>query len=56
MQKILDRNWMLKREEIKTRIHSGQCSDEEALELAKQFEEIRRTPTKVRSGKWCRIS
>ena len=31
IQKILDRNWMEKREEIKIRIQSSQCSDEEAI-------------------------
>ncbi|MCE5319228.1 MAG: DNA primase [Parachlamydia sp.] len=47
LQKILDRNWMQRREAIKTRLHSGQCSDEEANELAKQFDEIRKNPPKV---------
>ena len=42
LQKILDRNWMKKREEIKCRIHSGQCSDDEVLLLAKQFDEIKK--------------
>ena len=37
MQKILERNWMLKREEIKMRIQSAELSEEEALALAKQF-------------------
>ncbi len=48
LQKILDRNWMQKREEVKMRIQSGQCSDDEALELAKQFETIRKSPPKVK--------
>lgn len=47
IQKILDRNWMEKREEIKIRIHSGQCSDQQALELAKQFDDLKRNPPKV---------
>lgn len=47
IQKILDRNWMEKREEIKIRIQSGQCSDEEALELAKQFDNLKRNPPRV---------
>ncbi len=47
IQKILDRNWMEKREAIKVRLQSGQCSDEHALELAKQFDELRRHPPRV---------
>lgn len=47
VKKMLDRNWMLKREEIKIRIQSGQCSDDEALELAKQFDELKRNPPQV---------
>lgn len=47
MQKILDRNWMQKREEVKMRLQSGACEDEEALELAMEFEKIRRSPPKI---------
>jgi DNA primase len=47
MQKILDRNWMQKRENIKMKIQSGQCSDDQALELVKEFEEIKRNPPKI---------
>lgn len=47
IQKILDRNWMEKREAIKMRIQSGQCSDEQALELAKQFDDLKRNPPRV---------
>lgn len=51
IQKILDRNWMVKREAIKARIQSAQCSDEEVLELVKQFDELKRAPKlKVESG------
>jgi hypothetical protein len=46
-QRILDRNWMDAREEIKNKIQSGQCSDEEALELVRKFDELRRNPPKV---------
>lgn len=48
LQKILDRNWMQCREAIKMRLHSGQCTDEEATELAKQFDEIRKNPPKIK--------
>lgn len=47
IQKILDRNWMKKREEIKIRIQNPQCSEGDALELAKQFDHLKRNPPKV---------
>ena len=47
IQRILDRNWMEKRETIKIRIHSGMCSDEEAHEMAKQFDDLKRNPPRV---------
>lgn len=47
IQKILERNWMEKREEIKMKIQSGQCSDEEALALVKQFDELKRNPPRI---------
>ena len=47
VQKILERNWMLKREEVKSRIHSAQLSEEEALALAKEFDQIKRSPPKI---------
>ena len=50
LQKILDRNWMEKREEIKMRIQSGRCSDDEAFELAKKFDELKRNPPILKDG------
>ena len=47
IQRILDRNWMEKREQLKIKIQDGHCSDEEALDLAKSFDELRRNPPKV---------
>ncbi len=44
VQKILDRNWMYKREEIKIKVQSGYCSDDEVLELIKQFDDLKRNP------------
>ncbi|NGX33478.1 MAG: hypothetical protein K1060chlam4_01547, partial [Candidatus Anoxychlamydiales bacterium] len=41
IQKILDRYWMEKREEIKLKIHSANFSDEEVLELAKEFDDLK---------------
>jgi DNA primase len=49
IQKIFDRNWMEKREEIRMRIQSGQCTDEEATALIKVFDELKRNPPKVKS-------
>jgi DNA primase len=42
LRKILVRHWMDQREKIRSQIHSGNLSDEEAIELAKQFDEIKR--------------
>lgn len=42
VQKILERNWMQKREEIKLKIFSGTLSEEEVLEEAKKFDRIKR--------------
>lgn len=47
IQKILNRNWMEKREEIKVKIHSGKYEDTAVLELVKQFDELKREPPKV---------
>lgn len=47
IKKILDRNWMEVMEEVKAKILSAQCSDEEVTELTKKFGELRRNPPKV---------
>ncbi|OGN55223.1 MAG: DNA primase [Chlamydiae bacterium RIFCSPHIGHO2_12_FULL_44_59] len=47
IQKILERNWMQKREEIKMRIFSGTCSEEEVLELAREFDKIKKERPRV---------
>lgn len=47
MQKILDRNWMEAREEIKSKIQSANCSDDEADELIKKFDDLRRNPPQI---------
>lgn len=47
VQKILNRNWMEKREEIKVKIQSGRYEDAAVLELVKQFDELKREPPKV---------
>ncbi len=48
IHRLLIRKWMEEREGIKQRIQSGACTDEEALKLAKVFDEIRKNqPTVV---------
>lgn len=47
IQRLLDRNWMYKSEELRMKISSGQCSDEEASALAKQFGDLKRNPPKI---------
>jgi len=47
VQKILDRHWMRERETIKMRIQSGKCTEDEALELAKRFDEIRKNRPQI---------
>lgn len=42
IQKLLDREWLHKREEIKTQIHSGILSEEKALQLMKEFDELKK--------------
>lgn len=42
VQKMLERRWMYQREEIKLKIFSGSCSESEVLELARQFDELKK--------------
>jgi DNA primase len=42
VQKILERHWMQQREEIKLKIYSGKCSEDEVLRLARRFDELKR--------------
>ena len=48
IQKILERNWLLEREAIKIKIHSGRCSDEQVYELAKRFDDLKKTPPQLK--------
>lgn len=41
VQKLLDREWMQTREEIRMQINSGKHSEEKVLELAKEFEALK---------------
>lgn len=47
VQKMLDRHWMVKREEVRLKIQSGRYSDEEVLELAKTFDQLKKQPPRV---------
>lgn len=47
IKRILERNWMEQREEIRGKLHSGTCSEEEVQRLIKQFDELKRSPPKV---------
>lgn len=42
VQRILERHWMYQREEIKLKIFGGTCSEQEVLELARKFDEIKK--------------
>jgi DNA primase len=46
-EKILQRDWMLQCDTIMKKIQSGACSDTETLELAKQFDAIKKNPPHV---------
>jgi DNA primase len=48
IERILQREWMEQREAIKTKIQSGLCSDEEALALARAFDEIKKAPPQLK--------
>lgn len=47
VQKMLERHWMQQREEIKLKIYSGRCSEEEVLNLAKQFDALKKERPQV---------
>lgn len=47
VEQILTRRWLQKREEIRIKIHSGRCSEEEAIALAKEFDEIKKNRPEI---------
>jgi DNA primase len=47
VRKILVREWMDKREAIRSKLQSGALSDDEALELAKQFDVLKKQVPEV---------
>lgn len=47
VQRMLERQWMYEREEIKLKIYSGKCSEEEVLDLARKFDLIKKERPQV---------
>lgn len=47
LQKLLDRNWLAKREQVWAKIQRGAGSEDEEIALAKEFEEIKKCRPKV---------
>jgi DNA primase len=47
LSSLLERSWLEEREQIKERIQSGTCSEDEVLELAKAFDSIKNAPPKL---------
>lgn len=47
IQKILERNWLYEREEVRIKIHNGRCSEDEIYELVKRFDELKKQPPKI---------
>lgn len=45
--RIKERNWMHEREQVKMKIHSGKATDDELMQLVKQFDELKKSPPKV---------
>jgi DNA primase len=50
VQKLLERRWLYQREEIKMKIYSGTCREEEVLALAAQFDALKRMRPEVKLG------
>ncbi len=49
IQKILDRNWMKEREEVRMKIQAGEGSSEEVMALLKTFSDLGNKPPKMRT-------
>jgi len=47
VRKLLVRSWMQEREAIRSKLQSGSATEEESLELARQFEEIKKRVPEV---------
>lgn len=49
IEKIQKRNWMERKEDVKEKINSGLCSEEEMSELIKEFDEIHKKRPKIQT-------
>ncbi len=47
LQEILNRDWMQRRDNVRVKLQSGNLSDEEAIELAKEFESLIKIPPQI---------
>lgn len=48
IQRILDRNWMEKREAVRVKIQSGSCADDELFEHLKTFDALKSSPPQIK--------
>ncbi|MBS0656566.1 MAG: DNA primase [Verrucomicrobia bacterium] len=47
--RIKERNWMLEKEQIKMKIHSGQASEDEVMELVRKFDALNKSSPSLKS-------
>ncbi|MDB6081442.1 MAG: dnaG [Chlamydiia bacterium] len=47
IKQIKERNWMVEREDVRLKIHSGTANEAEIFELVKKFDELKRAVPKV---------
>lgn len=50
LHKILERDWMRQREEVRLKIQSGNCSDEEVLGLLQEFDRLKKSPPQIQES------
>lgn len=48
VKRLLERRWLMQREEIKAKIHLPGVSDDEVLDLAKEFDRLKANPPKLK--------
>ncbi|MFA6916203.1 MAG: DNA primase [Parachlamydiales bacterium] len=48
VQRMLEKEWMRKREEVRLKIQSGTCSDDEVLKLLREFDALKGSPPVVK--------
>ena len=47
IRRLKERNWMHERESIKMKIHSGNATEDELMELARAFDTLKKAPPTV---------